>query len=809
MPIMEPNSAQICSRPVLTTLYTVKLSKKMRITLHCVALVVLLFVSVSHSASQDTNVRTPVGTVTGRVFNATTLSPIPGATVRIVGTPRGSFTKPDGRFSISNVLAGVVSIRVTAVGFDSTIRTDVAVSSGKPVVVDITLNEVAIQGQSVIVTAESFRRDPQTITSTQLLTSEEIRRAPGVQEDVVRAIALLPGVAVTAAGRNDLAVRGGAPFENLFIVDNIEVPNINHFGSQGSTGGPLSIINIDFVRDVSLSTGGFGPRFGDRLSSVTSINLRDGNNQEFGGEINLSATGFGLIAEGPTNSKGSYMVSVRRSYLDLIFSLAGFSFIPEYYDMTAKVSQDIDDRNTLSFLAIGAIGTVRFDNDSADGRFSNSRVTAPSQNQYFTGLTWRHLFDRGFITTTLGRTFTAYSTTQQDSNGTIVFRNRSDEGDNTLRSDLTMVLSPALELNAGVNARYASRLSYDIVLPGFARRNQNGIPVPLSVDTVFGAFRSGLYAQAVWKPNNIFKLAGGFRTDWYAFLDNAVVISPRLSVSAQIAPSMTTSISAGRYYQPPQFIWLVGDAANRTGLKPLSTDQVVASWDWLAREDLKVQVEVYYKQYTNYPIRLFRPQAVLAPSGFDDITNDIPFGLEPLSMNGTGTAYGIELFIQKRLSEDIPIFGLASISINRTRFTALDGVERPGSFDTPIIGSIALGWRPSSDWELSSKIRLSEGLPSTPFISTDAQAQASGFPIGSIDFSQFNLGDRLQFFYALDVRVDKRWFFSGWQLITYIDVQNVTGRRNVSGIRWDPRTQSTELQQSIGLLPSIGVNIEF
>lgn len=397
---------------------------------YCTVVVVIALLGTTVLAQE--NNQSPVGIISGQILNAATRTPVSGASVSVEGTTRGAVSRQDGKFTIASVPAGVVTLRVFALGYDTARRTDVVVSPGKPVEVLISLTERVLEAEETVVYANAFARDAQTITSTQRLTAEEVRRAPGVQEDVVRAIALLPGVGVTSAGRNDLAVRGGAPFENLFLVDNIEVPNINHFGSQGSTGGPLSLINIDLVRDVSLSTGGFGPRYGDRLSSVTNLSLREGNSVQFGGEVNLSATGFSAILEGPVSDKGTFIFAARRSYLDLIFNLAGFGFVPEYWDFTGKATYTLDSENSLSFLAIGALGTVSFNNDDAEKRFDNSRVTAPSQNQYFSGLTWQRLFDNGYLLVTLGRTFTAYRTAQQDTTGATIFRNNSDEGENSL-----------------------------------------------------------------------------------------------------------------------------------------------------------------------------------------------------------------------------------------------------------------------------------------------------------------------------------------------------------------------------------------
>ncbi len=760
-----------------------------------------LFTIVSASAQQT-------GTITGTVIDAVTQSPVIGATVVVVGTKKGAITTTLGRFTISEVESGIRVLRVTAIGFEPSEVNDVVVSPGKPATVTVRLTQTALDLEGAVVMADAFRTDVQTVTSTNLLSSEEVRRAPGVQEDVVRAIALLPGVAVTAAGRNDLAVRGGAPFENLFLVDNIEVPNINHFGSQGSTGGPLSLINVDLVEDVSLSTGGFGPKFGDKLSSVTTLNLRRGNQERVSGELNLSTTGFSAIAEGPLGERGSFFVAARRSYLDLIFGLAGFGFIPEYWDFSAKVAYDLDDRNALSFVAIGALDKVRFNNDE-ENLFDNSRVTAPSQNQYFSGLTWRRLFDQGFMNVTLGRTFSVFNTIQQDTTGTPIFQANSGEGENSLRVDAVWLPQSDIELSAGAIGKYASTLDFDVTLPGYARLDAQGRPAPLRVDTSFTALKYGIYAQAAWQVSPLFRVSVGGRIDGFTFLEENLVASPRLSLTYTMTDDMTLSVSGGRYYQAPQYIWLIGDPQNASTLKPLRADQAVLSWQWVPRTDLKVQVETYYKAYGEYPVRLFRPQAVLAPAGFDDITRDIPFGLEPLANTGTGTAYGVELFIQKKLSTDIPLYGLVSISLNRTEFIASDSVRRVGAFDTPLIATIALGWRPDDVWEVSGKVRASDGLPTTPFITTAERATETGFPIGSLDFDRYNQGERLPFFYALDLRVDKRWFFSGWQLITYIDVQNVTGRQNVSGIQFDPRIGEAVQNTSLGVLPSIGINVEF
>jgi hypothetical protein len=458
------------------------------------SLILSLFPSLAYS--QDTSSIT--GILTGTIINASTQAPINGATIVVNGTKIGSRSNSQGKFTLRSIPVGIISIKATAIGFEPRTLSDIAISSGKPATVTILLSEKAVQLEATEVEASYFQRSPETITSTQLLNSEDIRRAPGVQEDVIRAVALLPGVNVTSAGRNDLIVRGGAPFENLFVVDNIEVPNINHFGSQGSTGGPLSLINIDFVREVSFSAGGFSSRFGDRVSSLTNISLREGNEERFGGEINFSATGFGVIAEGPISDKGSYFVSARRSYLDILFKALGFSFIPDYWDFQTKISYRLDDKNSLSFLTIGALDKISFNNDDEEDRYSNSRINSPTQDQYFSGLTWKHLITgsdiNGYALVTLGRTYSAFNTAQRDSNLMTLFNNTSVEGENSLRTDLFLQLSPGTEIIVGNIVKYASLLDYDLFLDARFRRNQSGTPIGLDVDSSFTAFRNATHA---------------------------------------------------------------------------------------------------------------------------------------------------------------------------------------------------------------------------------------------------------------------------------------------------------------------------
>ncbi|MES3035180.1 MAG: TonB-dependent receptor [Gemmatimonadota bacterium] len=738
------------------------------------------------------------GLIDGRVRAGPTKQPIANASIRVAGTEYVAVSGDDGRFRL-RATAGVVRLEVRAIGFAPVVRTDVVVSAGKPVTLVIDLQPRVVQLTTVDVAPGYFEPSRESPVSTQRFTAEEVRRTPGTQEDVIRALSIVPGVGVTTAGRNDLVVRGGAPFENLFVVDNIEVPNLNHFGTQGSTGGPVSLIPIELVKDAALSAGGFGVRYGDRTSSATTLALREGNRERIATTLNLSATGFGAIVEGPLPNDGSLVVSVRRSYLDFVFNAAGFPFIPSYTDLTLKAVQRPSPRDEVTFLLVGARDRITFRNDDADDRFENSTVLGSSQDQYFSGLTWTRLVSRGVVTTTLGRTWSRFDAAQRDSSDPPqpIFGARSTEGETSLRTDVTVQLSPRTEVGAGLIAKYAGSLQYDITLPGAARRDDDGVPRALRVDTTFSAFRQAGYLQGSRLLTDRVRLTLGLRGDWYAFLRDAIRVAPRGSLAWTVDAENTLTASAGRYFQAPQPIWLVGDAQNVRTLEPLRADQVVLGWQRLLRPDLKFQIETYTKAYADYPARLFRPRAVLQPSGFDDVTNDIPYGLEPLVGSATGTVRGVEVLLQKRLS-DVPVYGLVSASMNRTRFRSLDGTTTVGAFDAPLVFNALLGWRPNPRWEFSGRVRSATGLPTTPFGSD-----------GRLDFTRYNAGPRLPTFFALDVRLDRRFVFRRSQLVTYLDVQNATARKNISQVAWDARLGAPKANESLGLLPSIGVNWEF
>jgi hypothetical protein len=738
-----------------------------------------------------------VGTISGQVREANTKLPLVAANIILLGTDLGAATDANGNFLIRNVPSNTYQIRASIIGYRSQIKTDIIVQPGKVTQVDFELTAETIQLNNVVVRAEYFSRNILQPNSIKSFSYEEIRRSPGGFEDVVRALSILPGVAQADAGRNDLIVRGGAPSENLYVVDGLEIPNINHFGTQGATGGPLSYINLDFVRETSFSTGGFSVMYGDKLSSVLNIDLRQGRSDRVGGKATISATQFGLNLEGPALTENSnFIFSARRSYLDFIFKAAGFAFVPEYYDVLSKYDYKIDNKNSLSFLFIGAFDNVKFFNDTPEKRFDNSRILGSDQTQYATGLSYRRLFSNGFMNISLSRNFTDFNSIQSDTLLNPIFKNISREEENSLKLDVVHKFSPTVEMNFGVSSKFIE-FDSDILFPFFVTSFGDTLSIT-SLNQSQNFFKGASYINFNFLFFNRLVTNVGIRFDYFDALNTKYYLSPRFSLSYPLTSITNLNFSTGIYHQTPSYIWLIADKSNRD-LKSIKVNQYILGFDHQLNDDALLKVEGFIKDYSNYPTSKIRPYLVLANtgagfSGSDD--NFSSFGLEPLVSSGFGISRGVELSVQKKLS-DTPYYGIFSFTYAKTDFTSLDGIKRDGAYDQNWIINLSGGYKISKHWEVSTKFRFASGRPYTPFQSNGTQLVA--------DYNS----RRLKSAHSLDLRVDRRWNFQGWSLITYLDIQNIYNQKNLSGIRWDRQKNQVDESSSIGILPSIGISAEF
>lgn len=752
--------------------------------------------------------------ISGAVTDARSKEPLIGVNVVVMGTQLGSSTDLAGNFSISKVPFGKYQLRFDYIGYTSVIKTDVVVKISRATEVNAQLQETLLEGQAVTVTAGYFVEEEKIQPSTIGLTREEIRRFPGGFEDVVRTVSTLPGVAINnAGGRNDLLVRGGGPSENLYIINNIEVPNINHFGTQGNSSGSLSFVNLDFVEDVTFSTGGFGAQYGDKLSSVLALKMIQGNARQFEGSGTISATQYGLDFRSPLGSKGNLIFSARKSYLDLIFKAAGLPFVPIYTDFNILVNYDLSPKDKLFLLGLSAINNVDRDQSSLENRVTNAALLDNSQYQGISGLNYRRLLNSGYLDFTASTNLNIFRLSQLDENEVEYFNSDVTEQEINLKAQHYWVASKALGVRSGISSKTILNENKTIFADTIFDRSGNRIPIALlginpvnDVNTT--AQKYAAFSEIDWLASPELNINLGVRADYYSYLEHALYLAPRISVKYKLNSLHSLRASCGIYYQSPSYVWTL-NPTNKS-LKALKNQMGVLGWDFLAREDLRFSVEGYYKKYSDLPTGVLpgRTDYIIinnTGTGFGGREDDFQsFGYFNLVSQAKGEAYGLEFLAQKRFSE-IPLYGLFSLSWGKSEYTAGNGVKYPGQFDQRFIMNLSGGYIFNSKWEVAGKFRYYTGIPYTPVY------RPSENPLnpGTIqNLPEEYLAARLDAGHHLDVRVDRYFNFANLTLIVYLDIQNIYNFKIPQRPRYDFWEDSISTSSDIGILPSLGITLE-
>lgn len=744
------------------------------------------------------------GSLSGTVLDRATQQPVIGATVTVVGTKIGGVTRATGEFRIGGIAPGTYRVRVSSIGFEPRTMTDVSVRSEHATTINIELMSKDVQLEGAVVTAPIFEKNSDNITSSSNFSYEEVRRLPGSMEDLGRVAQSMPGVAVTDDGRNDLVVRGGAPTENLNIIDGIEIPNINHFGTQGAGGGPISMINTNFIEEVNLSSGGFGAEFGDKLSSVMTVRMREGNRAGFQGNVDLNTAGIGVLMEGPMTSSGSYLFSVNRSYLNLIHNIIGITAVPNYQDVSAKLVYDVSPAHKLTFLLIGGLDDVHFATDAQDSVGLQFKNTLLNQSQATAGLSWRWLWGTaGYSDVSVFSNIFNYNIDARDKGNTPTFLDASHDREYGVRAKASWRLNSTFNLTGGATAKFITdhdqifqmRDSIEYLDPfGTFREHYYG---GIDQDIRTTAMKLGAFTElAVTTGSFIF--TGGVRMDHFSFLNGTnTVFGPRLSASWLWSPVTSLNASFGEFYQAPEMVWMTTVPSNRD-LSYIHAQHFILGFEHQFDEDLKLTIEGYDKEYTNYPVSLDNPYFVFVSSGAE-YGASVP---GPAHSSGTGFVRGVDVSAQKKLMGNF--YGLLSYSYTYGRFQGDAGGLRPGAFDYPHIFTVIAGYTIGTAWEFSIKWRYTEGRPTTPYDSTESTKLNEGVLI----FDRYNL-DRQSAYHRMDVRGDYRASFSWGNLVAYVELQNVYARNNVLQSYWNTNKDVQGRIYQWGFLPVGGVKVEF
>jgi len=340
------------------------------------------------------------GTIKGRVFNSKNNESLPFTNIIIENNPtKGASSDTAGNFTLTQVTPGYIRLVASSVGFEKYVSEDFLVTNAKTVFVEIGLKEAAVTLNAVDIKPSEFVRNEESPVSFQRLSVQEIERNPGSNRDISKVIQSLPGVASAPSFRNDVVVRGGGASENRFYLDGVEIPNLNHFSTQGASGGPVGIINVDFIREVEFYAGAFPAKRGNALSSVLEFNQIDGNKDKFTARLTLGSSDLGITLNGPVTKNSTLLFSYRRSYLQFLFSLLKLPFLPTYNDYQLKYKIDLDKRNQISIISIGSL-----DNNQLNTGIKNPNdfqhyilESLPVNNQwsYTFGIVYRHFRAKG------------------------------------------------------------------------------------------------------------------------------------------------------------------------------------------------------------------------------------------------------------------------------------------------------------------------------------------------------------------------------------------------------------------------------
>lgn len=779
------------------------------------------------------------GIIKGRISNEINNNSIVGAAILIENTNTGTTSDEDGNYVLKNLTPGNYTITVSFLGFESAIFYDLNVPTNKSVSLDITLVEQTSSLDEIQLKSSPFKKSKESPINLQKISAEEIYRNPGGNRDISKVIQILPGVGSTVSFRNDIIVRGGAPNENRFYLDGIEVPNINHFATQGSSGGPVGMINVNFIKNVEFYSGAFPANRGNTLSSILEFEQITGNKEKLTGTFLLGSSDAGITLDGPMGEKSSFILSVRRSYLQYLFKLIKLPFLPTYNDFQYKQSIDINDKNKVTIIGLGAIDDFEINTEANDGvtdqeainrnNYILGNIPINSQWNYTVGINWKHYSENSNQTFVLSRNHLSNSANKYLNNdeqlSNLLLDYESEEIETKFRFENTS-WNKGWKINFGVgleNSTYKNST--------FNKRQINNTVQTIDFNSKinfnkFAAF--GQVSRSFFNDN--LSLSAGFRTDFNDYsneMNNPLKqFSPRFSASYAINEKLNLGLSLGKYFQLPPYT-ILGYRNNNNILinkenrvTYIENNQISTGLEYRPTKYSKISLESFYKKYDKYPFLLDK-NISLANLGAD-------FGVignEAANSTSSGKSYGIELMMQQKLSNKI--YGILSYTYVRSEFKDSNNKYVPSSWDNKHIFNIVVGKKLAKNWEVGAKFRLLGGAPYTPY-DVELSSTKEIWDVsqqGINDWSRLNT-ERNPTSHSLDLRVDKKWYFDKWYLNAYLDIQNAYGAKietqsfldvvrdgngnPVENPTDNQRYQTYSIENESGnVLPSIGIMIGF
>lgn len=766
--------------------------------------------------------------IKGVVIDKSTRQPLEFVNVLVVGLGIGASTDVNGNFLITQVPPGIYRLQASFLGYKTELTPEYRVNHVTPYV-QIELEEENASLNEVVVTASPFQKVPESPVSLRVIGLQEIEKAPGANRDISKVVQNYPGVAFSPIGyRNDLIVRGGGPSENRFYLDGVEIPNINHFSTQGASGGPVGLIDADLIRSVKFYSGAFPADKGNALSSVLDFSLRDGDMERNSLKATLGASEVSLSSNGHIGNKTSYLVSVRQSYLQALFKILGLPFLPAYTDASFKIKTRFDSHNELTLLGLGGIDRMKLNLgiEGEDAEYMLSYLPEINQETYTVGGVYRHYSQRHVQSIVLSQSYlnnrnVKYRDNDESSEENLTLRLGSIEQETKLRMENTSSWS-VWKVKAGFDLNY-SRYKSNEYRKVFANALRE-----YDYHTDLSLWRWGMFASVDYAaPDKSFTASMGVRTDGNNYSDKMKELwrqlSPRLSVSYRLIEGLTLSGHVGLYYQLPSYTALgfkgeEGEYVNRH-LDYISVSQESLGLSWTPNENMELSVEGFYKLYGHMPFSL-SDQIPLSCKGNDYGT----IGNEALSSEAKGRSYGVELMFKWLLAQKLNLS--SSLTIFKSEFKdGEQGSYVPSAWDNRFILNMSGTYNFPKHWSLGAKVSCIGGSPYTPY-DVEKSSLVEAWNVQGrayYDYSRYNQ-ERLPVFGQLDVRVDKTFYLKKCMLGFYLDIQNITASKlrqpdalmstgqieNPSAPLSEQRYVMKSIRQESGtLLPTLGITFEY
>lgn len=766
--------------------------------------------------------------IKGVVIDKSTRQPLEFVNVLVVGLGIGASTDANGNFLITQVPPGIYRLQASFLGYKTELTPEYRVNHVTPYV-QIELEEENASLNEVVVTASPFQKVPESPVSLRVIGLQEIEKAPGANRDISKVVQNYPGVAFSPIGyRNDLIVRGGGPSENRFYLDGVEIPNINHFSTQGASGGPVGLIDADLIRSVKFYSGAFPADKGNALSSVLDFSLRDGDMERNSLKATLGASEVSLSSNGHIGNKTSYLVSVRQSYLQALFKILGLPFLPAYTDASFKIKTRFDSHNELTLLGLGGIDRMKLNLgiEGEDAEYMLSYLPEINQETYTVGGVYRHYSQRHVQSIVLSQSYlnnrnVKYRDNDESSEENLTLRLGSIEQETKLRMENTSSWS-VWKVKAGFDLNY-SRYKSNEYRKVFANALRE-----YDYYTDLSLWRWGMFASVDYAaPDKSFTASMGVRTDGNNYSDKMKELwrqlSPRLSVSYRLIEGLTLSGHVGLYYQLPSYTALgfkgeEGEYVNRH-LDYISVSQESLGLSWTPNENMELSVEGFYKLYGHMPFSL-SDQIPLSCKGNDYGT----IGNEVLSSEAKGRSYGVELMFKWLLTQKLNLS--SSLTIFKSEFKdGEQGSYVPSAWDNRFILNMSGTYNFPKHWSLGAKVSCIGGSPYTPY-DVEKSSLVEAWNVQGrayYDYSCYNQ-ERLPVFGQLDVRVDKTFYLKKCMLGFYLDIQNITASKlrqpdalmstgqieNPSAPLSEQRYVMKSIRQESGtLLPTLGITFEY